>query len=84
VTLDIHGSVSLELEKQTAGNCHNRPITTLSHKQYFGQNLSCLLGNAAIVTIGISSQFANLMELQGPSASDEFLFAVSAIGDHVP
>jgi hypothetical protein len=33
--------------------------------------------------MGIGSQLANLMQFQGPHASNEFLFAVSAIGDHI-
>jgi hypothetical protein len=33
--------------------------------------------------MGIGSQLANLMQLQGPYASDEFLFALSAIGDDI-
>ena len=33
--------------------------------------------------MGIGSQLANLMELQGPHTSNEFLFAVSAIGDDI-
>jgi hypothetical protein len=36
-----------------------------------------------IAQIGIGSQLANLMQLQGPHASNKFLFAVSAIGNHV-
>src|SRR5688572_17419441 len=36
-----------------------------------------------IAQMGIGAQLAYLMELQSPYASDEFLFAVSAIGDDV-
>src|SRR5688500_7227101 len=33
--------------------------------------------------MGIGSQLAHLMEFQSPHTSDEFLFAVSAIGDDI-
>src|SRR5262245_1676179 len=33
--------------------------------------------------MGIGSQLTNLMQLQGPHASNKFLFAVRAIGNHV-
>src|ERR687896_1188347 len=36
-----------------------------------------------ITQMGIGSQLANLMELQGSHTSNEFLFAVSAIGDDI-
>ena len=37
-----------------------------------------------IAEIGVDAQFANLLKPQGTNTPKEFLFAVIAIGDHVP